>query len=78
MIKLSWHDNGDISRLIESGDYTMRRVYPAVVRQSKFDQTWLVKIWHDMQGTGCYFTETTSYADRETAKAVAMALVVMR
>ena len=68
-----WIENHETSRLILS-DLS----YAAIVRQSRYDQTWVVKIWEVHNGTGYYYVQAATYVDRETAKAVAMALVAMR
>ena len=73
MTKYRWIENHETSRLI-----TLDREYTAIVRQSRHDQTWVVKLWEEHNGTGYYYTQKDSYLDRETAKAVAMALVMMR
>ena len=73
MTKYRWIENHETSRLIN-----LDRAYVAIVRQSRYDQTWVVKLWEVLNGTGYYYVQATTYADRETAKAVAMALVAMR
>ena len=74
MTKYRWIENHETSRLIAL-EY---EAYIAIVRQSRHDQTWVVKLWEVYNGTGYYYTQKDSYLDRETAKAVAVALVAMR
>ena len=73
MTKYRWIENHETSRLIN-----LDRAYVAIVRQSRHDQTWVVKLWEEHNGTGYYYTQKDSYLDRESAKAVAMALVAMK
>ena len=73
MTKYRWIENHETSRLIN-----LDRAYIAIVRQSRYDQTWVIKIWEEHNGTSYYHTQATTYVDRETAKAVAVALVAMR
>ena len=73
MTKYSWQDRDGVSRLIDTISSCV-----AIVRQSRHDQTWVVKLWEVYNGTGYYYTQKDSYLDRETAKAVAVALVAMR